>query len=46
MTGDHPLSVVGDCLFNILKLGEEGKVYKILVGKTEGKRIIGRPMCR
>jgi hypothetical protein len=43
MTEDHPLSVVRDCLFNIFKLGEERKVYKILVGKTEGKRPIERP---
>jgi hypothetical protein len=46
MTEDHPLSVVGDCLFNILQLREERKLYKILVGKTEGKRPIERPRCR
>jgi hypothetical protein len=46
MTEDHPLSVVRDCLFNILQLREEGKFCKILVGKTEGKRLIGRPRRR
>jgi hypothetical protein len=46
MTEDHPLSVVRDCLYNILQPEEERKVYKILVGKPEGKRLIGRPMCR
>jgi hypothetical protein len=46
MTEDHPLSVVCDCLFNILQLGEERKVYKILLGKPEGKRPIARPRRR
>jgi hypothetical protein len=27
-------------------MGEEGKVYKALVGKTEGKRPLGRPRRR
>jgi hypothetical protein len=26
-------------------MGDEGKVYKVLVGKPEGKRPIGRPSC-
>jgi hypothetical protein len=26
--------------------GEERKVYKVLVGKPEGKRPLGRPRCR
>ena len=26
--------------------GEEGGVYKVLVGKPEGKRPLGRPRCR
>jgi hypothetical protein len=46
MTEDHPLSVDRDYLFNILQLREEGKVYKILVGESEGKRLIGRPRRR
>jgi hypothetical protein len=46
MTEEHPLSVVRDCLFNILQLGEERKMFKILVGKTEGKRPIERPRRR
>jgi hypothetical protein len=25
---------------------EERKVYKVLVGKPEGKRPLGRPRCR
>jgi hypothetical protein len=27
-------------------MGEERKVYKVLVGKPEGKRTLGRPRCR
>jgi hypothetical protein len=27
-------------------MGEERKVYKVLVGKPEGKRPLGRPRCR
>jgi hypothetical protein len=27
-------------------MGEERKVYKVLVGKPEGKRPPGRPRCR
>jgi hypothetical protein len=27
-------------------MGEERKVYKVLVTKSEGKRPLGRPMCR
>jgi hypothetical protein len=46
MTEDHPLSVVRDFLFNKLQLGEERKVYKILVGKPEGKTPIARPRRR
>jgi hypothetical protein len=27
-------------------MGEERKVYKVLVGKSEGKRPLGTPRCR
>jgi hypothetical protein len=27
-------------------MGEERKVYKVLVGKAEAKRQLGRPRCR
>jgi hypothetical protein len=27
-------------------MGEERKVYKVLVGKPEGKRVLGRPRHR
>jgi hypothetical protein len=27
-------------------MGEDRKVYKVLVGKQEGKRPLGRPRCR
>jgi hypothetical protein len=27
-------------------MGEERKVYKVLVGKPEGKRLLGRPRRR
>jgi hypothetical protein len=31
---------------NVARMGEERKVYKVLVGKPEGKRPLGRPRCR
>jgi hypothetical protein len=30
----------------VARMGEERKVYKVLVGKTEGKRRLGRPRRR
>jgi hypothetical protein len=27
-------------------MGEEIKVFKVFVGKLEGKRLLGRPRCR
>jgi hypothetical protein len=27
-------------------MGEKGNVYRLLVGKPEGKRPLGRPRCR
>jgi hypothetical protein len=27
-------------------MGEERKLYKVLAGKLEGKRPLGRPRCR
>jgi hypothetical protein len=27
-------------------MGERRSVYRVLVGKLEGKRPLGRPMCR
>jgi hypothetical protein len=27
-------------------MGEEREVYKVLVGKAKGKRLLGRPTCR
>jgi hypothetical protein len=30
----------------VARMGEERKVYKVLVGKPEGKRPLGRPRCR
>jgi hypothetical protein len=27
-------------------MAEERKLYKVLVGKPEGKRLLGRPRCR
>jgi len=27
-------------------MGEKGGVYRVLVGKLEGKRPLGRPRCR
>jgi hypothetical protein len=30
---------------HVERMGEERKVYKVLVGKPEGKRPLGRPRC-
>jgi hypothetical protein len=34
------------CAGHVARMGEERKVYKILVGKPEGKRPLGRPRRR
>jgi hypothetical protein len=31
---------------HVTRVGEERRVYKVLVGKPEGKRPLGRPMRR
>jgi hypothetical protein len=31
---------------HVARMGEERKFYKVLVGKPEGKRPLGRPRCR
>jgi hypothetical protein len=31
---------------HVARMGEERKLYKVLVGKSEGKRSLGRPRCR
>jgi hypothetical protein len=31
---------------HVARMGEERKVYKVLVGMPEGKRPLGRPRCR
>jgi hypothetical protein len=31
---------------HVARMGKEGKVYKVLVGKPEGKRPLGRPRRR
>jgi hypothetical protein len=31
---------------HVERMGEERKVYKVLVGKLEGKRALGRPRRR
>jgi hypothetical protein len=31
---------------HVARMGEERKVYKVLVGKPEGMRPLGRPRCR
>jgi len=37
-------TLFGTC--NISKMGQERGVYRVLVGKPEGKRPLGRPRCR
>jgi hypothetical protein len=31
---------------HVARMGEERNVYKVLMGKPEGKRPLGRPRCR
>jgi hypothetical protein len=31
---------------NVARMGEERKLYKVLVGKPEGRRLLGRPRRR
>jgi hypothetical protein len=31
---------------HVARMGEKRKVYRLLVGNTEGKRLLGRPRCR
>jgi hypothetical protein len=31
---------------HVARMGVEKKVYKVLAGKPEGKRALGRPRCR
>jgi hypothetical protein len=31
---------------HVARIGEKRNAYKILVGKPEGKRTLGRPRCR
>jgi hypothetical protein len=31
---------------NVARIGERRNVYRLLVGKPEGKRPLGRPRCR
>jgi hypothetical protein len=31
---------------HVERMGEERKVYKVLMGKPEGKRPLGRPRCK
>jgi hypothetical protein len=34
------------CAGHVAHIGGERKVYKVLVGKPEGKKPLGRPRCR
>jgi hypothetical protein len=34
------------CTIHIRHSGEKRSAYKVLVGKPEGKRLLGRPGCR
>jgi hypothetical protein len=31
---------------HVARMGEKGNAYRIMVGKPEGKRVLGRPRCR
>jgi hypothetical protein len=31
---------------HVARLGEKSNVYRLLVGKPEGRRPLGRPICR
>jgi hypothetical protein len=30
----------------VARMGEERKIYRVLVGKPEGQRLVGKPRCR
>jgi hypothetical protein len=30
----------------VARIGEKKKAYRLLVGKPDGKRLLGRPRCR
>jgi hypothetical protein len=34
------------CAFHVARMGEKSKAYRLLVGKPEGKRLLGRPRYR
>ena len=46
MRHHDPLNYRRDTFFNIARMGEERGAYRVLVGKTEGKRPLGRPRRR
>jgi hypothetical protein len=41
--GTYPIFLM---LFSYPKMGEKRNVYRLLVGKPEGERPLGRPRCR
>jgi hypothetical protein len=43
---DYWVIIVGSVAGHVARMGEERKVYKVLVGKPEGKRPLGRPRRR
>ena len=34
------------CVGHVARMGERRDIYRVFVGKPEGKRTIGRPRCR
>jgi hypothetical protein len=34
------------CAEHVARMGEKMNAYRLLVGKPEGKRLLGRPRCR
>jgi hypothetical protein len=34
------------CVGHVARIGEKRNAYRILVGKPEGKKPVGRPRCR
>jgi hypothetical protein len=34
------------CAGHVVRVGERRVTYRVLIGKNEGKRSLGRPRCR
>jgi hypothetical protein len=46
LRGSNMPGYVVSCSWHLARMGEKRNVYRLLVGKPEGKRPLGRPRCR